>query len=106
MSAPFDFEVYFGRQVTWSARAFGTAPRLLGLIAHIRKECDELESDPSDIEEVCDVIILALELAWRSGHTFDQLAAALEAKQAKNRARSWPPLGTVPEHLPIEHLGG
>lgn len=49
------------------------------------------------------MIILALDGAWRAGHTPEQIAQALLDKHAKNRARVWPDWRTAGPG-PIEHV--
>lgn len=85
----------------WSRRTFGEGRKTLGLIKHIEKELEEIRAEPRDLEEWCDVMILGIDGAWRAGFTAEQIAWALEHKQAKNMAREWPQ--NVPEDEPIEH---
>lgn len=93
---------YIQRQEEWSAKTFGNGVRTKGITAHIRKELLEIEAAPHDVEEWIDVVILALDGAWRAGYSPEQIVAALEAKQAKNFKRTYPmPLSD--DHL-SEHL--
>lgn len=98
----FDLVAHLYRQREFSARTFGPGARTAGICDHIRKELDEVAKDPT-IREWVDVIILALDGAWRSGATPEEIVAAIEAKQAKNEARTWPDWHTVPEGKAIEH---
>jgi hypothetical protein len=99
----FDFRAHLQRQREWSGRTFGPGPRTHGVIDHIRKELHEIEAAPTDISEWIDVVILALDGAWRSGASPDEIITALVTKQAKNEARSWPDWRTAsPDHA-IEH---
>lgn len=93
---------YLKRQKEWSAKTFGHGIRTKGIIAHIRKELIEVESAPHDVTEWMDVVILALDGAWRAGYSPEQIVSALEAKQAINFKRTYP----VPESEdhPSEHL--
>jgi hypothetical protein len=100
-----DFVDIVDRQIDWSLRTFGPGDRTAGTLAHIRKELDEIAADPGDLEEWCDVIILAIDGAWRAtGATPEDINIALVEKQAKNRARTWPPIGSVPPGEPVEHV--
>jgi hypothetical protein len=99
----YDLVKHLYRQTGWSRQVFGPGPRTEGLVNHIRKECDEILEDPKDIEEWIDVVILALDGAWREGYTPEEIAAALLAKQEKNERRKWPDWRTVPAGAPIEH---
>lgn len=94
------------RQVAWSHRTFGPGPRAKGIVEHIRKELLEIEADPGDLKEWVDVVILALDGAWRCGATPAQIVEALIAKQEKNEKREWPDWRTMPEDAAIEHKRG
>jgi len=99
----FDFTSHLSRQAEWSARTFGPGSRAAGVVDHIRKELTEIEADPGDLKEWIDVVILALDGAWRSGATPAEIVAALAAKQQKNEGRSWPDWRTADPSKAIEH---
>ena len=99
----FDFAAHLARQAAWSARTFGPGSRAAGVVDHIRKELTEIEADPGDLKEWIDVVILALDGAWRSGATPAEIVAALAAKQEKNEGRSWPDWRTADPSKAIEH---
>lgn len=92
------------RQRCWSVQTFGPGERSAGVVAHIRKELQEIEASPADIEEWIDVVILAFDGAWRAGHSTEQIIAALVAKQARNESRVWPDWRQFTEGQAIEHL--
>jgi hypothetical protein len=73
------------------------------VVQHIRKELTEIEAQPTDLSEWIDVAILALDGAWRAGHSPEDIIAALVAKQAKNEARVWPDWRERSEDVAIEH---
>lgn len=109
-TGPFDWEYpladYVARHADWSLKTFGPpsvwdAERLC---RHIEKEVHEIRQRPSDCEEWMDVIILAIDGAYRSGHPPAVIAATLQQKQLKNINRTW----VVPEDptVPIEHKRG
>ncbi|RUU22664.1 DUF550 domain-containing protein [Mesorhizobium sp. M7A.F.Ca.AU.002.06.1.1] len=100
----FDMLAHLARQREWSEATFGPGPRTKGVIDHIRKELSEIEADPSDIAEWIDVTILALDGAWRAGHSPEQIVAALIAKQTKNEGRDWPDWRTMSPDQAIEHV--
>lgn len=102
--AAFDFRAHLVRQRQWSEATFGPARRTEGLLNHIRKELDEIAREPLDIEEWIDLVILALDGAWRHGASPDQIIATLAGKQAKNEQRTWPDWRGVSEDQPIEHV--
>lgn len=93
-------------QREWSEKTFGPGLRTLGVTNHIRKELDEIEEDPHDLNEWIDVVILALDGAWRSGHSPEEIMTALHTKWEKNRKRKWPDWRLANEDSPIEHVKG
>lgn len=105
MKAPaLDLVAHLSRQRRFSEVTFGPGPRTAGIVDHIRKELREIEAQPADLSEWIDVVILALDGAWRAGFTPEQIAAALEAKQTKNEGRTWPDWRTHPGDKAIEHV--
>lgn len=99
----FNFRDHLQRQADWSKKTFGPYPRVKGVVDHIRKELLEVEAKPTDLSEWIDVAILALDGAWRSGATPDQIIAALVAKQTKNESRVWPDWRASDPNKAIEH---
>jgi len=99
----FDLVAHLHRQREFSERTFGPGPRTKGVLDHIRKELGEVEKDPADLEEWVDVVLLALDGAWRAGHEPEDIAAGIKAKQAKNEARKWPDWRTADRDKAIEH---
>jgi len=97
---------FVDKQIGWSLKAFGPNPRLMGIVDHIQKELVEIKEKPSDLEEWVDVIILALDGAWRSGHTSNEICEMLEKKFNKNKNRTWPDWKNQPEDKAIEHVRG
>jgi len=91
-------------QREWSTETFGPGSRLQGVLAHIRKEIEEVEANPTDVEEWIDVVILALDGAWRAGHEPEEIVAALIAKYEENRNRVWPDWRTADPNGAIEHV--
>ena len=95
---------YLERHREWSRATFGPGTRAMGLVDHIRKELAEIEAAPGDLGEWVDVIILAIDGAWRSGAEPADIIAALKAKQARNEARTWPDWRTCSPDQAIEHV--
>lgn len=99
----FDLIAHLHRQRKFSEATFGPGTRTKGVIDHIRKELGEIEADPNDVSEWTDVILLALDGAWRAGFAPEEIAKAVDAKQTKNEGRTWPDWRTAsPDHA-IEH---
>ncbi len=100
----FDLIGHLEGQRVASLKNFGPGERTAGVLAHIRKELDEVAAAPGDITEWIDIVILAFDGAMRAGHAPFALLAAWIAKQAKNDARTWPDWRTLPVDAPIEHI--
>lgn len=98
----FDLEQYLERHIAWSSKNFGPGPRTKGLIAHLRKELEEIERKPADVFEWVDLVILAFDGAWRAGYKPKQIVKALKTKQETNFVRNWPK--PVSQDLPVEHV--
>jgi len=101
-----DFKEIIEDQIEFSKKIFGPGyhNRDAGLIDHIKKELKEIEKAPGDIEEWIDVIILAIEGAWRNGYGPDDIEHMLIYKQEKNKKRQWPDWRTAEPCKAIEHI--
>lgn len=99
-----DLVKHLHRQRDFSRKTFGPGNRAQGVVDHIRKELREIEADPSDLSEWIDVVLLALDGAWRQGYEPEEIAAALDAKQTKNEGRKWPDWRTAEPGKAIEHV--
>ena len=102
----FDLVSHLRRQADFSLRTFGPGMRLQGVLDHIRKELVEVEESGGALAEWVDVILLALDGAWRAGNQPEQIAEAIAAKQSKNEGRAWPDWRTVEPGKAIEHIRG
>ena len=106
----YDLVAHLNRQRKFSLLTFGPGTRTQGIIEHIRKELLEIASKPLDVEEWIDVVLLALDGAWRAGAETNEgpgprgIAMALLAKQARNEARKWPDRRTAKPGTAIEHV--
>lgn len=103
----FDLVRHLRRQAAFSQNTFGPGSRVDGVCDHIRKELNEVRDaaatgDPT-LPEWVDVILLALDGAWRSGATPEQIVTAIEDKQSKNERRRWPDWRTADPGKAIEH---
>ncbi|MGS0981207.1 DUF550 domain-containing protein [Burkholderia glumae] len=104
MPAEFDMHAFMRRQRAFSERTFGPGRLTARVCDHIRKELAEVEAAPDDLCEWVDVILLALDGAWRTGATPQQITAALAAKLTTNERRTWPDWRTCDPDRAIEHL--
>lgn len=95
---------YLTRQREFSLDTFGPAPRVAGVIDHIRKEIDEIEAEPHDLSEWADLLILAFDGAMRAGYEPEEVLAAVHAKQAINESRNWPDWRDSDPDRAIEHI--
>lgn len=103
MAGSIDVE-HLARQAAWSERTFGPGLRTDGVLDHIAKESNEVRADPTDLKEWVDIVILALDGAWRTGATPQEIIDAIKAKQARNEARTWPDWRTADPGKAIEHV--
>lgn len=99
----FDLVDHLRRQINFSVCTFGPGARTAGVCDHIRKELVEVQESGGSLAEWVDVIILALDGAWRSGASPEQIAQAVQAKQTKNEGRKWPDWRTQDPTKAIEH---
>lgn len=99
----YDLVAHLKRARAFSLKTFGPGQRTAGVIDHITKELEEIRDAPDSLEEWVDVMILAMDGAWRAGYTPEEIALGLERKQAKNEARQWPDWRTASPDKAIEH---
>lgn len=91
-------------QRNWSNRTFGPGERTGGVLAHLRKELDEVAAAPDDLQEWADLLILVLDGATRRGFTGTEVINAYHTKMVENHARTWPDWRGFSEDEPIEHV--
>lgn len=107
----FDLVAHIFRQRAFSRATFGPGDRTKGVVDHIRKELIEIEAAPADLEEWADVVLLALDGAWRAADAMGVsrdlapklIADTIAAKQLKNEFRNWPDWRHAPTDKAIEH---
>lgn len=99
-----DLIKYIESQKEWSLKTFGPGSRDNGIIDHIKKELIEIQAQPNDLSEWIDVVILALDGAWRAGYMPWQVVAKLQEKQGINIQREWPDWRDAEEGKAIEHI--
>jgi hypothetical protein len=100
----FSFHRYIVNHIEFSFRTFGPGAKTQRIINHIKKELVEIEKKPKDRLEWADLIILAIDGAWREGISATQLIEALVEKQQMNQNREWPDWRGVDPNKPIEHV--
>ncbi|MHB1630690.1 MAG: dATP/dGTP pyrophosphohydrolase domain-containing protein [Acidithiobacillus sp.] len=100
----FDLVAHMHRQRAFSMDAFGPGERTAGVLDHIRKELMEIEAAPDDLTEWVDVVLLALDGAWRAGHEPEAIARAIADKQRRNERRTWPDWRTAEAGKATEHV--
>ncbi len=99
----FNFYDHLIRQRIFSEKTFGPGSRATMVIDHIKKELQEITENPSSLEEWIDVVLLALDGAWRTGASEREIVAALTNKQTINENRSWPDWRKHPIDQALEH---
>lgn len=99
-------EAYLARQKAFSTKTFGpyTAARRYGVIDHLRKEIEEVYTEPQDLEEWIDVIILGFDGALATAPSIDHITKMLWTKLSKNEERKWPALEDQIPGQAIEHV--
>ena len=104
-STKWRLQTHLRRQQAFSEKTFGPDVRRSQILKHIQKELVEIEeAGGEDLSEWMDVVILALDGAWRAGFTPEEICRGLEAKQWKNEQRKWPDWHTANPDEPIEHV--
>lgn len=104
-TSTFSLAAFFDEKKEWSLKTFGPGDRYTGVVEHIRSELKEIERNPSDLVEWVDVVLLAMDGAWRSARADGKaFTAALSAKQEKNVCRKWPDWRTLGEGTVSRHL--
>ena len=98
-----DLVAHLKRQIAWSTQTFGPGERTEGILDHLRRELNEIAVCP-DLGEWIDVVILALDGAWRCGFSATEITSALVAKQEINESREWPDWRTAEPGKAIEHV--
>lgn len=98
-----DLEEYLAKHIAWSTETFGPGVRNESVVDHIREELEEVLATPDDVFEWVDIIILALDGAWRNGCTPVEIASALRIKQGINMARKWPDWRKADTSKSIKH---
>jgi len=106
MTSSHSIKRILSRQREFSLRAFGPGRRTVGLCKHVVEELIEVQESDHDVRECIDVLILALDLCWRSGASLDDIELFLHRKQTQNESRKWPPVGSIGETDKINHLRG
>ena len=87
-----DFIQWIEDKNKWSLVTFGEGQRPEGVIKHIESELQEIRDAPNDIMEWVDVILLAIDGAFRAGFSAKEIVSAMIRKQEINKTRVW----TVP----------
>lgn len=98
-----DIAAFIREQKAFSEKAFGPGPRTKGITEHIEKELDEIRAEPTDLHEWVDVILLAMDGAWRAGHTPLAIEIAMQRKLVINQNRKWPDWRTAGDGA-IQHV--
>lgn len=109
-----NLEEHLKRQIAFSRATFGPGERRKGVVDHIRKKLEEIESGNGDPVEWVDVVILALDGLTRKliaeGLSHDRAAYSaclmIISKQGRNEVRDWPDWRTSDPDKAIEHVRG
>jgi len=101
--AMFDLVDHLRRQRSFSVRTFGPGPRTHGIIAHVKKELQEIAAEPFSLEWI-DVVILGFDGALRAGFSAEEIVSAFQAKLVENENRRWPDWQMFGQDEVIEHV--
>lgn len=85
----------------WSDQTFGSHCRLQGMLAHLRKEVQELSDHPDDTAELADCFMLLLDISRSMNVDTHQLIQETRNKLEINKQRRWGEPGPDGE---VEHL--
>lgn len=77
----FDLVAHLHRQREFMRRTFGVEARPAAMLPVIRKRLDEISGNPGDLSGWVQVVVLALDGAWRAGHAPAKIALAIAALQ-------------------------
>lgn len=96
-------ERWIARFAEWNLSAFGPGLRTAGTLDHIRKECAEIEADPTDHMEWVDIVLLAINGLVRLGHSPASIISEIRTKHRINELRKWPDWRETDPEKAIEH---
>lgn len=99
-----NFVDFIERKKQFSLKTFGPGQRVSGIIDHIKKELIEIQENPNDLMEYIDVMLLAMDGAWRAGFSANEIAQALYKKQEILESRTWPDYRTIDQNKAITHI--
>jgi len=97
----FEFIDFLIARNAWSLKTFGEGQRTGGICKHIESELNEIRETPNDLMEWVDVILLALDGAFRAGHSPYKVMTAIYKKHQINTERNWG--DTVSQDAPTFH---
>ena len=87
-----EFLSFLDNVSTFNNRTFGNftlEEKANSLVKHIRSECDEIEENPTDLDEWIDVVILAMDALLRKEEP-EQILLRWARKMSNNASRDWP----------------
>lgn len=98
-----DLEKLFTLHGEWSDKTFGSHRDATPTLAHLAREVSELRSEPTDLEEYADCLLLLMDAARREGFSLDDILLATAAKFVVNTRRTWgePDAEGVVEHVEV-----
>lgn len=87
----FDLVSFLYRQKEFSIKTFGPGDRTEGVTDHMLEEIEEVRAvKGKDLLEWVDLILLALDGAYRAGFTPEEIVAGMDRKLTINEGRQWP----------------
>lgn len=103
-----NLKTHISRQMKWSYKTFGPSYGEARIVDHIKKELKEIQAAESQdkLSEWVDVILLAIDGAWRSGHLPSQICTQIQRKLLVNENREWTDWRKAKPGKAIEHKRG
>jgi len=92
------------RQRTWSTTQFGESVDLPRILNHITEATGDVEKEPARLHNWIDIVLLAMDGAWRAGHSPKEVVQAIQDVQVRNIMRDWQNPGDLPIGEPIKHI--
>ena len=98
-----NLEHHITRQRAWSNATFGPGYSKERIIDHIKKELVEVQ-ESGELAEWVDIVLLALDGAWRTGATPREICDGIFDKLQINERREWPDWRESDPNRAIEHI--
>ena len=105
MTKTSEFQYFQTVHGEWSDETFGLNRKPTAPLHHLKKEVEEIISEPYDVEEYADGFCLLIDSARLAGFDMNAILDAMWMKFEKNKNRTWskPDENGVCEHVRTEN---